>query len=215
MFYLISEIIPLGLGAAVSPVVLGVVVAIIASKSHVRAKVGLYLLGALAVVGILTFVGYFLGMKYFAVENLDRSYIFDIVLGGVLIIWGTRSFLIHRKIRKREFIVDEKREMFGWFAAGFTMNIVNLNTIFFYIAQLREIIGSPIDVVDKIAANSLSIFFFIAPIIVPFIIYIIKPELVDKVTKPVNGLVKKYGRYASSLLFFFFGAYFIVRAIII
>ena len=94
-FEVLLKVIPLGIGSAISPVILGVTLTLLARKAYLRKRANAYLAGAVLVVIILAKVDSAIGTGTASVKKSTSQFsaVSDIFVGSLLMGFGIKSAL--------------------------------------------------------------------------------------------------------------------------
>ena|GEM_PF-755648 len=210
---LLVKAIPLAVASTMSPVVFGIAVALLAGKAHQIKRTLAFFLGAIVTVIILALVGSFLGGGEVdaGIKAIHPSASMDLVLGVLFIVFGIMSA---RPSKEKGTKVSKKGGKSGivkWFVVGFLTNILNFDAVLLNITAVKEVFQSGIAFGQKIAITVLCDLFFLLPVLVPLLVYLVYPQKAKKVLEPLGVLMKKYGNYLAMAIFFVFGAYLITK----
>ncbi len=215
MFELLIKIAPLAVASTMSPVVFGIVIALLAGKKHQMKRTLAFFLGAIITVVILAIVGAFLGGggADLGVKAIHPSASMDWVLGVLFIAFGV---LEARPSKDRVSKVKGKEDMPGlvkWFIVGFLTNILNFDAVLLNITAVKEVFGSGIAFGDELAVTILCDLFFLLPVLLPLVVYLLWPDRAKRMLEPLGSMMKKYGNYIVMVIFFVFGGYLIMKGL--
>lgn len=214
MLALLIKIIPLALASTLSPGLLGVTVILLGRKDRPKEKTIAFLVGSATVAVILTFLGYFLSSRTVQGDNFEYAWVIDLLLGLFFVGFGLRTFFqARKKVERKVRQVKSKNVFVGLFLLSFVMSGLNFDAVLLYLTQVHLIGEAEVDWVGKMAANLISVFFFLLPITLPLGLYMIAPRTARKVIDPIQRVIKKYGDYIIAVLFTLFGIYFLWTAI--
>jgi len=215
MLEIFIKILPLMLGTLFAPVILGLAIFLLASKTSPIKKILSYLSGDVFVVIIYAVVGWLIGSGILNMQGVSphSKRIVDIVIGVIFIILGV--IVVFRKSKSdEEQIAREEKKNLGllkWFSIGFIANFSNFDAVALYITTNKEINQSTILIEEKIILIIVAALFFLLPVLLPLILYLIAPRISKKTLKPVYSFSLKYGKYVTMAIFFIFGIYLIIR----
>ena len=214
MFGLLIKIVPLALASTLSPLILGLTTILLGQKEHPKRKVLALLVGSILAVAILTFLGFYLGTSFSGSRNYKYHSLVDLIFGAILIIFAVKTLISSpQKEKSRAETIQERSQLLRWFILGFIINITNLDAVILYLTQIREIYQTSIEIVSKIIINTISILFFLFPIIFPLAVASFAPKVANKIIDPVSLSMKKYGSYIVGFLFLIFGAYYLLKGL--
>lgn len=213
MYEILIKVVPLAVASTMSPVVLGIAVALLAGKNNQIKRTLAFFLGAIITVIILALVGSFLGGggADAGIKAIHPSASMDLVLGVLFIAFGVMS---GRPSKEKGPMVNKEGKKPGlvkWFVIGFLTNILNFDAVLLNITAVKEVFQSGIAFGQEIAVTLLCDLFFLLPVLVPLSVYLVYPQKAKKLLAPLGGLMKKYGNYLAMAIFFVFGAYLLMR----
>lgn len=221
MSNLLVHVLPLALGAMVSPVVLTVAILILGGRAHPVGRAWAFAAGNIAVligVGIV----YFGGTKVTpdASSSTTVSMIVDIVLGILLVLLGIRS-LVHHPAPKQPKPDDAsdgqpvRAELPRFFLLGTATMITNFSTLVLYIAAVKDIARSSAATPGRIAVLAIVILIASIPAWLPVALTVVFPNLAGRVLGAINGFVQHHTKAISSVISFGFGAYLLMKGIVL
>lgn len=208
------KVVPLFFASTLSPGILALSLAIISKKQYSKERIIALLLGSILVVAILVFLAINLTKNissYLNHKNLIN--IIDIVLAVTFLYFALYEILNKESERKFNLLNNNKLNFTKWLLAGFIISATNFDAVMLNFTANREIYSSYINYVDKIILFIIGIIFFVFPILIPFLIYLMVPKLTNMILQPVNIFLTKYSRYIIALIFLFFSIYLFYRAI--
>jgi len=215
MVDVLIKIFPLDLASIFSPGILALVIILLAQKEHGLARSIALGLGSLLVAVMLAFLGLKMGQNVQDVNNtkiIDN--IVDLVLGAVCLYFGLRSLLYKEKEKNPQSIkTNQSAQIAKWFLIGFVISITNFDAVIFNFSAAKEVGQSTINDLEKTILLIMNSLFFVAPIIIPLVIYLLVPKLADKILKPINDFLTKYGRYIVGIIFIGFAVYLIYQGL--
>lgn len=215
MIDVLIKIFPLDLASIFSPGILAIIIILLAKKDHGLARSIALGLGSLLVAILLAFLGLKLGQNVQDVNNnkiIDN--IVDLILAAIFLYFGIKS-LLHQDKEKHLKAVDanQSTQLAKWFLIGFAISITNFDAVIFNFSAAKEVGQSTINDLEKIILLAVNSLFFIAPILIPLVIYLLMPKLADKILEPVDKFLTKYGRYIIGIIFIGFAIYLIIQGL--
>lgn len=213
MLELLAKTLPLAIASAMSPVILGVAVALLSEKGGNVGKVCAFLLGGAVVALGLAFLGFAAGSGAFSalgISGLPAS--LDIGLGAVFIIFAARGLLEKEEGRKKK-MGAAKGGAFKWFAIGFLANFTNADAVVLNFTAVKEIFASEAGFTAQLFLVGVADFFFLSPALVPLLVYAVAPGKTGKMLEPVGAWMRRHGRYVVAAIFLAFGAYLIYKGL--
>lgn len=206
MFDLLVKVIPLGIGSAISPVVFGIALTLLAGKHYPKGRTFAYLLGAVITVAILAFVGMLIGSGSVAGAALIPSASIDVLIGFLLIVFGIKALMAKKE--KTDIALGHEKtspQLAKWLFIGFIVNITNFDAVVLNVTAVKEIFeaGAGHEILLTVVCDIL----FLLPVLLPVSVYLLMPGTARKVLEPVGNAAEKYGKYVLAAIFFIFGVY--------
>lgn len=214
MAELLIKILPLQLATTLSPGIFALTIVLFAKKKYAIGRGLALLLGSILVVIFLSFVGLKTGQSVTTVSTHSRiSVIIDFVLAILFLYFGIRGLIKPDRERKEPAEENPARHFGKWFVIGFVISITNFDAVLLNFAAAKEIGTASIDLINKITLLFIGVIFFVLPILMPLIFYIILPTLAQKILAPINTFLLKFGRYLVSAIFIIFAVYLIYKGL--
>ncbi len=216
MNQLLTVVIPLSLGAAVSPTVLAVVVLTLTSRVAPRGRAWAITLGMAA--GLLAFTA-LLGVlaKFAADAKADPRLLggIDVVAGLALLGLGIRDAVNLRKPsvkrRSKEAQARTRPELLAFLGIGFALMLTDVTSIVLYLPAVKAIVESSIAAAQKVMVALIPFFAVLAPALLPAALATAAPKTADRVLTPLNSWVTKNERVIGMVVCFVFGVYLLVK----
>jgi len=218
---LIISILPYAIGAAFSPLLLATLLASVSPTRNPRLASFSYLFGAIIFFLIATFSGMYIGthISTMALGAIHIGALTEVILGSILVIIALKTIFVREEPREggllgfvsslqetSDFSTFIKFFYFGFitFLASFTTDILVL--------QAGDIIGLS-NPLFGIAASTVIILGLITLILVeiPFIAYLIFSRRAVDMLNSASNWVTNYGDYLTTIVYLFFGFFFLVR----
>jgi hypothetical protein len=219
---LLTKVVPLALGAAVSPTVLGLELLILSSPKRPVARGAAYVAGTLVVLSGLTVVG-------LAVTNhgtglgtsanpVTRA--IDGTLGFLLLLLALHTGL--KAITTERDRPDDTAATAGSarfaapqaaFVLGIVMMLSNFSTILLYLPAMRAVTASPAPRTDQVVAVVLAFVITAAPIIAPLLVRVVAPGPSAGWFASLHRLVTRYQTQLAVGIEVVFGVYLLVKAV--
>jgi len=212
MLDLLFKVIALGIGSTISPVVFGLILALLAGKYPEKRSLA-FILGAVLSAIIVILAGYEIGIHGIpgvAFSN-ELAYV-DVGLGVLFVFFGILS--LTSKMEKAKISVHSSN-IFRWFAIGFVIDITNFDAVLLLFTESKEIFQSGVLPIYKILLAVLGALFYLLPALLPFIVYLMMKEKAEKILKPLGTAMKKYGKYLAFAIFMIFGIYMLYRGLML
>jgi len=215
---LLTSVIPLALGAAISPTVLAANVIILGGRRAITRGL-VFTAGFATVLAGLTVSG--LVITHHAQPSATRVQITHDVyglLGVVLLSLAVISLLRSRTksdtgtpVHTSKPEVD--RGLFAVFALGFGLMISNLSTILLYLPAMHTVSGSSASTGAKITAVAVAALITSIPATAPLLLRIALPKRSAPIFGAINRFVTDHQRAITITVEIAFGAYLIYRAL--
>lgn len=212
MLQTFTQILPLELGQIFSPGILAIILLLLGSQIHPRARSLSFFAGSLAVALLIAYFGIHLGANTPEDHQTQISAIIDLVLAGVLIFVGLQG--LFSKEKKFNVKPNQKIGYLKWFLAGLIISITNFDAVLLNLSAAK-IIGADLHthLSEKIVLAASNIFFFLFVIIIPMLFYLIVPQTAQKLLAPLSGFVQKYSKYIVAVILIAMAVYFLVHGI--
>jgi hypothetical protein len=161
---LFLSVLPLALASALSPLILGISIALLARKNLKAAST--FFMGGLLVAALIAIAG--AGVADGddkVVEKLGfKPRAADFFFGAIFLLFGLKVFF-EKPESKRDIPPEAKkaRGPFRWLAIGFLVNITNFDAVLLNFAAARQIFNSTVALAPQLALLAFCDFFFLAP----------------------------------------------------
>ncbi len=216
---LLTTVLPLAFGAAVSPtVLLGIILVLSITKRPKLNGIAFYI-GSITLLLIVVALGITLGKGAEVATGKPPSLIsayFDIILAVLLIILGVRKIVKEDKgLDKSKFSGDKPlsagKSFIESMIFGLGLFVVNFTTTILVFAAGKDIGISPAPVVDKLVVIVILTIITLIVVEIPLLIYVIFPKTANKFLEPVNIWMQKNGKYLMAAILFVFGIYLLSK----
>ncbi|MDD5323297.1 MAG: GAP family protein [Methylococcales bacterium] len=207
MLELLARIIPLSIASAMSPVILGLAISLLAGKNHPEARAISFLLGGAVVALILAGIA-FAVVAGAASGNVPHipAYV-DVVLGALFVAFAAKEALEKEGKRPGLKKAGKGPALLKWFAISFVANMTNFDAVLLNITAVKEILQAGVGTFHEALLVLVADLFFILPVLLPLAIYAVASERTEKTLAPVGAWMQKYGRYIVAAIFLVFGIY--------
>ena len=215
---LLSKVIPLSLGAAVSPTVLALILVILGGKRAI-ARGAAFTAGVLTVLAGLTAVG--LTFTRTASANPASADIAKAVDGfaGVLLLILALTSVLRTRLHKGDTTEESKPKpesdpsLPRAYLFGIVMMLVNFSTILLYLPAMREISESQVAFEQKAVAVILAILITSLAATIPLCIRIFAPGPAERVFSSLHAWVSRHQRQIGLVIEIGFGVYLLTKAV--
>jgi hypothetical protein len=211
---LLTQIIPLALGAAVSPTALmGIILLLSISKNPKISGFGYYL-GSTILILIVVVLGIILGAGLTAVSSQPNPILagFDLLIGILLVIFGIRRILKAQKSQRNLFSESDKHVsklsiFVKGFSFGFIMFLINFSTTIIILEAGKQIGASSVDLMGKLMVIIVLTLITLLVCEIPILIYFLFPKKANSVLSNVNKWMQKNGHILMGIVILVIGAY--------
>lgn len=217
---LIAQIMPLALGAAVSPTALmGIILLLSISKKPKLQGFGYYI-GAIVLILIVVVIGISLGTAVTAATSQPNPVLswFDVIVGILLLILGFRRLSQPQKSPTKRFGEGKLSSNIGMLVKGFTfgfvMFLINFSTTILVLEAGKVIGTSSADMAGKIIVIILLTIITLLVCEIPLLIYLIFPKKANNVLSKVEKWMQKYGHYLMAAVIIVIGIYLVYIGIL-
>lgn len=216
---LLTSVLPLAFGAAVSPtVLLGIILVLSITKRPKLNGIAFYI-GSIILLLIVVVLGIILGkgaeLASGKPPSLTSAY-FDIILAVLLILLGIR------KIRKEDNGIDKSKfkgdkplsagkSFIESMIFGLFLFLINFTTTILVFAAGKDIGLSAAPVVDKLVVIVILTIITLIVVEILLLIYLLFPKTANKLLEPVNIWMQKNGKYLMAAILFVFGIYLLSK----
>jgi len=211
---LLTQTIPLALGAAVSPTALmGIILLLSISKNPKISGMGYYA-GSIILVLIVVAIGFILGTGINTATTHPNPVLaaIDLILGAVLLVMGIIRIFRPQKSPKHRFngehpeasrlIVFVKGMSFG-----FVMFLINFSTTIIVLEAGKIISTSPVPTTGRVLATVILVLITLLVCEIPLLIYFLLPESSERILSKINVWMQKNGHILMGLVILAIGVY--------
>lgn len=209
------QILPLLLGAAISPVATtGMITVLAAGKPSAIKKGQVYLLGTAVPLLVIGIPGIFLLSRIDIVpkNNVVGSWI-DLVAGVILLGLAARLIFNPKKTANKNTHdkIHHTQSLDKILALGTALMITNFSTLVLFTPAIKDIASSSVDSVQKMTLLVISILITLSMIFTPLLIYIATPKKSEDILNSLKNFINKYMREITLSLLLVFGIYLLIR----
>lgn len=211
---LLTQIIPLAFGAAVSPTALmGIILLLSISNKPKLSGIGYYV-GSIILVLIVIVLGLVLGAGIANSSSHPNPILagIDLILGILLIIMGIHRIFIPQKSPKHRFkgegtVVSGTTVFLKGLMFGFVMFLINFSTTLIVLEAGKLISTSSADLMGKLIVTTILVLITLIVCEVPLLIYFLFPSRANKILSKVNIWMQKNGHILMGLVILAIGLY--------
>jgi hypothetical protein len=217
MAHLLLTLLPLALGAAVSPTLLMVEVFALSAKTAPVAKGWMVAAGSALALAAYTALGLGVGA---AASHRGSHHAVDAVVDTVAA--GLLGWLLAHQLaqRRRESakpsLIDrlDSASQRAYFAAGFVMMVSNFSTLILFLPALRLITRAPVTSLDQLVAVAFLLLVALAPVLVPVSLVTMLGRRAQPGLATLNRAVTDHSLAITMTLEAVFFAYFVIKAVL-
>lgn len=219
MAELLSKVIPLSLGAAISPTVLALALVILSGKRSI-ARGTAFLAGVLTVLAGLTalgLIGVHQSTRSAAANEITR--VIDGMAGVLLLLLALGSVLRACTSDPATPADDEQPDpekrpgLFSAYLVGIAMMVVNFSTILLYLPAMRAISTSAVPTSEKTIAVVIAFAITSLPASLPFVFRVAVPTFAARVFGGLHAFISRHQRQIGVTIEVIFGIYLVIKAL--
>lgn len=218
---LLAETLPLALGAAVSPIVLAITIAMLTGTGRTTRALA-FLAGEsiplLAFASLLLVFGASVSFK----ASPGAMATIDLVFGAVLLLVGLRA--LRHEIAERGSLADpgdlaEIHEQHAGvaaaraFAIGVGSMATNFTSLILYLPAMKTVAASPLALPDRLVVTVLVIAVVLSTVWLPLVLSLAAPDTADRVLSRAATAFHSNKRKVTIVLGLGFGAYLLLRGL--
>jgi hypothetical protein len=216
---LLSKVIPLSLGAAISPTVLGLTLVILAGKRSI-ARGTAFLFGVLVVLGGLTALG-LVGVRHGppSATQVEITRGIDGVAGALLLLLALTTIL-KTYLRDPSSPTEDSRAsadrnpgLVSAFVLGLVVMVSNFSTILLYLPDMRVINDAQVSTSSKVIAIVIAFAITSLPATAPYSFRLCAPKASGRVFAGLHRFIARHERTIGVVVEVIFGVYLVIKAI--
>lgn len=203
------HILPLLLGAAISPVAAVGMIAVLTTKQQPRIKGFVYLLGAsipLVVIGVVSI--FFFTSLSLQPKNANVSSTIDLVAGVLLLALAVKNFYTKPKKSKKA------QHSFGigqTILLGTVIMLTNFSTIVLFIPAMKDVAVSSLTTPDKTLVLLVSIFVTLSLVALPLLIAVVAPNSSKSILEKLRVFMVRHNKTIIQSMLIVFGIYLLAK----
>lgn len=218
MNQLMASVLPLSLGATVSPTVLTAVVLVLSAPLAPRARAWAAVVGAAVAMLVLTVAAPLVAKALHSVNPvvIDRV---DVVGGALLLLlagWNVfrrRSATESATKRAPARASTGKPRLPEYFVFGVILIATDFSSTILYLAALKDIASAHLTSAETLAVLAIPFFAVLAPALIPVALSTLAPHQSDRVLKPLAAWTGKHSKVITVAIAVMFGAYLLARGL--
>lgn len=221
---LLSKVIPLSLGAAVSPTVL-IVMLLVLSGRRAIARGAAFLVGVLVVLGGLTALGLLIShASHESTIQVEITHAIDVAAGVLLLLLALATVLKAVAAGRAGAVTvpadsdaepDPERTagILSAFLIGMAMMASNFSTILLYLPAMRTISASTVATGDKVIAVIIAFVITSVPATVPFGLRVGLPTASAKLLERMRAFTQRHAKEIGVAVELIFGVYLVLKGV--
>lgn len=217
MVQLFMDILPLALGAAISPTLLAATILMLSGEDRPVELTTIFILGTTLPLLIIGLPGV-LFLKDLTREVAIRSgskATIDLFFGVLLLSLAIRMLLrkptyVEKESQKRPREVKSASKL-KLFLGGAVVMATNFTTLALFIPATKEISEASVSLIGKYAVLLVLIVITLAVAVVPFSVYIMEPARAKRVFEPAGKYARTHNRAILIGMLFFFGLFLLAK----
>lgn len=207
---LLAEVIPLGVGAMISPVLLVIQVLTLTGKTKPVRRAAALTAGAAVTLAVVTLLLFTIatGVDIGTNRHADpASVIVKGICAVVLLGLGIRSLIHRRHARRRDMKRLASAKTRAFLAAGLLGMLTNVTSLVLYIPAMHITYEAQVSLADKATAVLIVYLFTMAPLLVPLVIALALGPKAGAILGAMNRFVTKHSADINAGLCFVFATY--------
>ncbi len=215
---LLATVIPLAIGAAISPQVLAITVIILGGKKSTKARTAYMVLGMFVVLAVITTVA--AGSMSQVPKEQGSTYLvswLNVGLGALLLYLGIRGFIKKPDPNAPEKTVKERGAGNAgpgkYIIIGLIVMITDFSSVVLFIPGIRDVAVASVGLVSKILVGAILYFAVLAPALIPLLATVISPDKAGRTMVAINDWLKRHSQAINTILCFIFGAFLIFKGL--
>jgi len=212
---LFASVLPLAVGAAISPTLIALQVLVLASKESAKLKAVALLAGAAATLAVISVLAVTL-LRSVDSKAADTSHgttyiALHLVCAVILAGLGVRAILKKPTPGERhQSKVGAKLSAAGpgfFLGVGVVGMLTDLSSLVLFVPAMHEIVRSDAGVVAKLVVFAFLFTMLLLPLLVPLLLVVAMGERADAVLAKLNTFISKTARFINAAICFVFAAY--------
>ncbi len=203
---LLAKVLPLAVGAAISPTVFVVALLVLGAPEHPRARGVAYTAGALTVLLVLTAISLTFLRSQAGHRATDPVYAWmDVGFGVLMGLVGLRALLTAPKPASRPAEAAGAGPRLGrFYALGLVMMLTNFSTLVLYVPAMKDVAVASVGVGTKVAVVALVLAIASVLAWLPVLMDLVAPNTAGRVLGPLNHFMTRHERAVTVTVCFVF-----------
>jgi Sap, sulfolipid-1-addressing protein len=220
MAALVLSVLPLAIGAAISPTLLALQLLVLTGATQPIARAWALVAGSALVLALFSILGLTVLDHLHPAEpnhHSVRGAVIMFTAAGLLVSLAVRS-LLHRPMPAEEHGSRTAERLATaptyWFVgAGAIGMVVNFSTLVLFVPALHEITRSSVGLVGRALAFVLLFVIVLLPVLVPVVLVSVLGERAQPALEAVHGFVARHARHIGIALELVFAFYLVARGV--
>jgi len=218
---LFASVLPLAVGAAISPSLIALQVLVLASKESAKLKALALTAGAAATLAVISVLAATLlrsADNRAADSSHGATYIgLHLVCAAILAGLGVRALLKKPSPGERhQSKVGAKLSAAGpgfFLGVGVVGMLTDVSSLVLFIPAMHDIVRSDVGFADKVAVYAFLFVMVLLPLILPLLLVVAMGKRADVLLAQLNGFIGKNARFINAGICFIFAVYLAVLGI--
>ncbi|MGZ4754362.1 MAG: GAP family protein [Acidimicrobiia bacterium] len=211
---LIAKVLPLAVGAAISPTILVVALLVLGSPSHPRSRGVAYAAGAITVLLVLSAISLTL-LRRSVVGHKSSDPIYgwiDIGFGVLIALVGLRELLTAPKPRSAPAGgADQERKLGRFYVIGFVMMLSNFSTLVLYVPAMKDVAVASVGVGAKVVVVVMVLAIASVLAWAPVLMDLVAPRAAGRVLNPLDAFMTRHQKEVTVTVCFVFTVVLIAK----
>ncbi|MEV5436206.1 GAP family protein [Streptomyces sp. NPDC052682] len=211
MTTLLAKVLPLALGAAVSPTLFVAAVVLLSDPVRARRRAGAFAVGAAVPLAVIGAAGLVLFRGTRGQGHVRISPVVDLVFGLLLLLLAVRAALVPARTehRRRHRAVTSPA---ACAALGAGLMAVNFSSLALFVPAVKEIaLSASVSTADQVVVLAIAVVLALLAVLVPLVLYLIAPAQAQSVLTPLLAAAKRHSRAIGMAICLAFGVYLVVK----
>jgi hypothetical protein len=215
---LLSKVVPLSIGAALSPTMLALLLVVLSGKRSV-ARATSFVLGVLLVFAGLTVLGLLVShSSHTSPSRTDVTRAVDVMAGVLLVLLAVGTLL--RGLLKEPGVPSAEPPTAGRdpgllsaFLLGVVIMTTNISTILLYLPAMRAISAARVTDPDKVVAVAVALLITLLPVMVIYLLAVLVPTYSKPLLERMHGFIDRHQRTIGIVVELVFGVYLVLKGL--
>lgn len=212
MTTLLAEVLPLALGAALSPALFVAAVVLLSDPVRPRRRAGSFTAGAAVPLAVIGAAGLVLFHRARGQGHFRVSPVVDLVFGALLLLLAVRTALrpaVGTSHRHPRHAVTSTRAC-ALLGAG--LMAVNFSSLALFVPAVKEIaLADSVSTADQVVVLAIVVVLALLAVLVPLGLYLIAPAQAQALLTPMLAAAKRHTRAIGMVICLVFGVYLAIK----